>query len=314
MKPIEWDVKQLHISASDAFSEASAEELRALICLLETDGKAGVEAIAKTAKISKARAGSALAFWQAALEAGTQGQTVVDEFDYRLRPSVLDDMTGTETANVIRDNALSALYEECAAVLGKPVLNDTEVRDIAALYSQYALGEEFILTLLTDMAKRSRVTVRTFVNKAIDLHGKGITTIEELSDYFTDRDNQGEWERRTRKALGIFSRALTSEEKTCFRKWVELYGYNEDVLTLAYDKTVAGSGKYSLAYMDKILTDWYQNRCLTKEECEARAAASRPVPAGKKDKKEKPRYGNFDPDEAFRNALARSMGESPEKK
>ncbi len=309
MKIESWDLKQLHISSSDAFLEASAEELRALLCLLETEGKAGVDQIAKAAGISKARAKSAMAFWSVALETPKAETTVVDEFAYRLRASELDEMTRKETADVIRDNALSALYEECAAILGKPMLNDTEIRDIAALYAQYALSEEYIVTLLTDMAKRSRVTVRTFVNQAIKLHEKGITTIELLSDYFEGRENQGEWERQMRKVLGIYSRALTSDEKTCFRKWVELFGYGEDVMTLAYDKTVKGSGKYSLAYMDKILTDWYQNKCTTKEACEAYAAASHPAYTEKKSKKEKPRYGNFDPDEAFKNALSRSMGE-----
>lgn len=309
MNIVNFDLQKANISASPAFLEASAEELRVLVILGENPA-VGAEEAAKRAGISLARAKSAIAYWQAAL-GEEKKENIIEEFGFRLSGDDLDEMTGKEAAELIRDERLSALFEECARLIGKPALSDTEIRSLAALYAQYGLDADYILTLLSDMAKTSRPTVRTLCNRAIRLHGKEITTVDALSAYFREREETGEWERRARKAFGIYSRALTAAEKKNFRKWVELFGYGDDVLTLAYDKTVGATGKMSVAYMDKILTVWHENGLLSAADCRAFAEAHKSqIPT--KDAKEKPRYGVFDPEETLNRALARSMGDDKE--
>lgn len=322
MKAYTYTLTPLRLMGSELLAEASAEELRVLLCLMERGGQITLGELAQGAGVREARAASAVSFWEAggaivlrATDEGTDEPT--QEFPYRLQADTLEEEGALAVAASIRDHDLASMLTECAALLGKPTLGDRDVRALTGLYTQYALSEEYIVTLLGDMCQRSRATVRTLVNRAIKLSGDGIDTIEKLNEYIRHRDEVGEWERRMRRVLGIYSRALSAEEKQFFRKWVELYGFGEDILALAYDKTVHNTAKYNPAYMDKILTDWYENGCHTPAACEERYTASRPTegvasrtakPAAKKE-----RYGTFDPEEAFQRALERSFRDMDKK-
>ena len=111
------------------------------------------------------------------------------------------------------------------------------------------------------------------------------------------------------------------KEKDYITKWGEEYGYDIPIITAAFDMLPAGS-QMSFGYIDKILADWHENNCNTVDECEERhriylkeretaenKSASSST-ARRAPKKTTPRYGDFDPDEAFRRALARTYGES----
>lgn len=325
MKIYTYTLTPLRLSGTELLTEASAEELRVLVCLMESGGEAELSALAKGAGVREARAASAVSFWEAAgvirlgepaPRAEGSATAIVDEFSYRLQADTIEEESAVCVADAIRDHSLSGMLTECATLLGRPTLNDREIRALTGLYTQYALSEEYIVTLLADMCTRSRCTVRTLVNRAIKLSEKGVDTIEKLNDYFHRRDEHGEWERRMRRVLGVYDRALTTEEKTLFRKWVELYGFGDDILSLAFNQTVHNTARYSASYMDKMLTDWYENDCHTREACEARYAASRPKDAqatsSRKTAAPKERYGSFDPEEAFRRALERSYKKSQE--
>jgi DNA replication protein DnaD len=71
--------------------------------------------------------------------------------------------------------------------------------------------------------------------------------------------------------------------------------------------------------MDKILTDWSEAGCKSTDECrrrfeESKAERAKNFVGSKKAtreaKRRTPRYGDFDPNEAFKRALERSYGNS----
>lgn len=330
MKQYTYTQTPLRLTGTELLTEASAEELRVLLVLTEYGGRVTLSDLAKGAGVREARAASAVSFWEAGgvirltqgdtparVEKDARADEPIREFDYRLSADTIEDEPTAAVAGAIRDNDLYAMLSECATLLGKPSLSDYEVRALTGLYTQYALSEEYIVTLLGDMLSRSRATVRTLVNRAIKLSADGVDTMEKLNDYFRQRDEVGEWERRMRRVLGIYSRALTEKEKQLFRKWVELYGFGEEILSLAYDRTVNNTARYSAAYMDKLLTDWYEHDCHTPAACEQRYTASRPTEGarrgGTKPQAPKERFGNFDHEEAFARALERSFAPADKK-
>lgn len=302
-----------------AFAEASADELRVLLALIGENGSSDTATLAEATGISAARVASSVVFWT---ESGIlrpnddndrTATNIVDDFEARLRAEDVREESNLTVAKTIRDHALQDLFVACAELIGRPALNDREIHDIVALYEQYGLSEEYIITLLHDLTSRSRTTIRALVNHAIKLHGFEIDTVEKLNTYFRDRDATGEWERLIRRVLGIYGRALTKSEKAAARRWCEDYEYDEPILTLAYDVTVKNTGRASVAYMEKLLEDWHRNGCRTAEACLARYGAAKPTKpdpsAQRTTKKEKPRYGTFDPEDVFKKALARSYGE-----
>ena len=65
--------------------------------------------------------------------------------------------------------------------------------------------------------------------------------------------------------LSVLNRDLTDAEKKCFRRWISL-GLSAELISGAYELTMLRCGKWSVAYMDKILLSWHEQGMRTLEE------------------------------------------------
>ena len=307
MTMIDYINGKLSLTGNPEFYSASADELRVLLVLLEQNRTPSAEEVAERAKVSVARAASAISYWESAGVMGTLDRRVTYEFESR---EVGED-TALEVANTIRDESLAALIAECAAMLGKAMLSDTEIKRIVELYDRYGLSEEYLVTLLSDMCQTDkRVSISYFSKKAIRLAEDGIDTTEALVAYFTARDSRLEGERIYRSLIGEWQRALTDSERTRLIRWTQEYGYGEEIMRLAYNLATDAGAKRIPPYMDKLLTDWNGKNLRTPTACRADYEAGKQSyeKPEKPSKKNAPRQGNFDPEEAFRLALERSYG------
>ncbi len=305
------------VCKSSAFFEASAEELRLLLAVMDYPA-ASADELASTAGISLARARSALALWESAgvIKEATLDGNIEEEFDGARLTEDADEISGVEAAREIRDCGLKHTIDECAVLLERPALHTDEIKKIVLLYTEYGLDEQFILTLLASLISKSKsVTVSMLQRRAKALFEKGINTSEKLDAYIAEKEEEIAGEMELRRALGIY-RPLTKSQRELARKWFTEYGYGLDIIGEAYDITVSNIDKASFAYMDKLLTRWFDSGCKTTADCKAKIdadrqekAASKSTPSKKKKEAEKPRYGNFDPEEVFKRALERSYGE-----
>ena len=154
--------------------------------------------------------------------------------------------------------------------------------------------------------------------------GEGILGIkcgEGLEAHLSEIESSSGAEWEFRRLFGIYNATLSQSQREYFRKWSEDYGYSVGIVSLAYDIAVLNtrSGRGDLRYIDAILTEWHNAGCKTVNECReyieaerAKKAAKTPIRTGKKATKstpETPRYGNFDINEAFNDAVARSFSE-----
>lgn len=314
----EYIYSPLSISDKEAFYEASREELRVLLALLECGGKIdSVEELAQAAKASLARTSSALLFWEEAriIRKGGNQQTITEEFEERIRSGKIREITSADAARTIRNEKLADMINECAVIMKRSALNSSEIKELAALHEQYALSEEFIVTLAAYLAGHGKLTVSKLVNKAIKLTEREVDNEKALEEYIVERESESEAEREFRKLFGIYGRAPSKTEKECFKKWSHDYGYFTEIVGEAYDIAVTNATRGHLAYADKLLTRWYETGCRTLSECKARYEADQSEKKNKKEaikanktEKETTRYGNFDPEEAFLKALERSYG------
>ena len=319
-------------SESEAFSEATEAELKVLIALMERGGVAGDEELISATGASKSRVLSAIALWQGEgiIEEGIgaadekpntpYGNSITEEFDERVGVDELYEQSAAETAEGIRNRGLASLMDECAAMMGKPMLSPSEVKRIAALSIQYALSEEYIAILASHLAERGALTVTRLVSRAAKLTEQDINTPEELEAYIADKERERGDFSELKRFFGIHDRKLSRTEEDYFRKWLYDFGFDTAMIAEAYDYTVNNTGKRSFAYMDKLITDWHASGCKNAAECrnryeqvraEQNAAATQKkkaeTPQYRRPEKEKPRYGDFDPMEAFQRALERSF-------
>ncbi len=315
--------KPIKLTEKQAFLDASREELRVLLAVIEDESRAkDVDFLARVCNISKARARAALVFWQeeGVLLNKRATATITEEFEERLNRGEIREEPGKEVAKSIRDSSLVDMINECAAVMKRSAFNTREVKDLTALHEQYALSAEFIVMLAAHLAENGKLTVTKLVNKAIQLSEREIDTPQALEKYIVETTGDNEAERSFRAIFGIYDRALSKTEKECFRKWSRDYCYYNDVVGEAYDIAVSSVSRGYVAYADKILSRWYDTGCRTLAECrqryEADGAERKAQKVEKRPRKTAPpkeRYGNFDVEDAFQRALDRSFGKKDDK-
>ncbi len=324
MSDFTYKVTPLAVTESPAFTEASADELRVLLALVELGGRFDSESeLADAAKVSRARCTGALAFWAEAgvIRLDDGRPTVTEEFGERLATGETFEEKSVVVAERIRDENLASMLDECATLMQLAALSNTEIKEITALCTQHALSPEYVVTLAAYLAEGGKLRVSRLTSKAAELIRCGVDTVEVLENYIqNDQKSSGaEWE--IRRVLGIYGRNLTKAEQERFKKWVDEFGYSVAIIEEAYNIAVDGtSGRGISAYMDKVLTGWHEAGCRTVNECVAqREARKASYTAEKSEPKkrakttvEKPRYGDFDINDAFSKALARSYGEGSE--
>ena len=324
MPTLKYRTDRIRVIGSQAFSEASREELRVLLALLELSGEAeSLEALSEAAMISSARCRSALAFWEESgiISVDNGEPTITEEFDERVVRGEIDEVPAVQVAETIRDEGLAQMIQEVAVIMGQVCLSNDDVKKLTGLYTQYSLSPYYIAILANHLKNRGVLTIRRLCDEAIKLCEKGFDTPEALEAYLKDlEDTSGvEWE--FRRLLGIYNRALSPAERRYFKKWSEEYGFSVGVVGMAYDIAVLNtkSGRGDLRYMDSILTSWHEVGCKTVGDCERHIEAEREkrkvekVACGSKKTSKTtpptPRYGNFDINEAFNDAVARSFSE-----
>ena len=313
-------------SPTDApsFCEASADELRVLIALLESSGETlSYAKLAKRAAVSEARARSATELWRAEGIIGDSQDAPIednvrDEFNTRFSSDMYDE-SSKETARVVRDGELAELIEECATLMGKAALSTEEVKKITSIYSQLALSVEFILTLAMHIAEHGDLTAVRLAKKAESLVNSGVDNIEALGIWIEDRGSESDVDMEFRRLFGIWNRKLSPSNREYFRKWSEDYGYSTEIVGEAYNiwSSNDATGKLNLKYIDTILTRWHECGCKTVAECKAQNERDRGEKGEKKGEKagrrkteKKPEFIDFDVDAAFKRALERSYGSS----
>lgn len=315
---------------TEAFFGASDEELRVLILLLTSEEPLSAEDLQKMARLdSLGDAKDALAFWRGAglikTTAAKKKEPVSDatedvpaEKPKKAPVRSADELptySGNELSTLIEKNNLAAFIEACQQIYGK-VLSSTDINILVGLREELHFDCEYICLLLKYYMEKDsdqKKPMRYIEKVAFSRYDEGVLTYEQLEAYIEKDRLMHSREGTLRKLFGIGERALTSKEETAFRRWCTEYNYDDAVIGLAYDLTVAATNKASVVYADKIIAGWNTAGCKTVsdvhallEKEKAEKAAKKPTKAAKE--KEKDELRSFEVDDFFAHALDRSYG------
>lgn len=326
----DYSLSLAHLTDKEAFIDASKEELRVLLALIECGGIfTDADALSLAAKTSKARTAASIIYWEESgvitKKDGTENdtvKTVTEEFEERVFLGRITERSADIAAREIRDNNLADLLSECAMMMKKPALSTEEAKLISALYTQYALDEEYIITLAAYLSEKDKLTAQRLGAEAERLIKREIDSVDKLLEYLKDKDEEigEEWE--FKKLVGIQNRNLTKKEKEYIKRWYLEFAFGNEIISEAFSISGKLGNQINCSYMDKILTRWHEAGCRTVNECkilserdkaEMDAQAQEKKPPSIPRKKPTPRYGEFDVNEAFEKALLRSYGEESDK-
>lgn len=165
------------------------------------------------------------------------------------------------TKAVNEDSSFRALYGEVQRLLGRN-LNVEELKILLGFVRYLNLPADVITVLICFCKDRARQrgslrapSLRTVEKEAYNWAEQGIDTMEEAAAFIQAQNVRASRLNRMKELLQIRGRSLTPGEEKYAQRWLDM-GFEEAVITMAYERTCINTGGLNWPYMNKILQRW----------------------------------------------------------
>ncbi len=299
--------------------EADAVQLRVLLWLASDLTLSQKPAqLAKLADTTQTAAKQAISFWRSCGVLGegegeatpAMAEVVPVAPKKRLqRADELPTYTSTELAALLESRAsVRTLVDEAQQLLGK-LFNISEVNILVGMLDYLGMSEECVLMLLAHCRNIGKTNLRSIEKTAYQFVDRGITDASAMEEEIRTLETLHSFEGEARGLFGMKSRALTSRESKMLRAWVS-FGYDIEIVRLAYEMTVHATGEASFPYANSILERWNAEGLRTLEQIEqAEEKQKQKKAASKNDTAGNVLGHSFDTDDFLAAALRRSFSD-----
>ena len=161
------------------------------------------------------------------------------------------------------DSSFRSLCGEVQRLLGRN-LNTEELKILLGFIRYLGLPTDVISVLVCYCKDRARQrgslrnpSLRTIEKEAYAWSERGIDTIEDAAAFIQAQNVRNSRLHQLMNLLQIRGRNLTAGEERYASAWLEM-GFDEEALTMAYERTCLTTGGLSWAYMNKILQRWHE--------------------------------------------------------
>ena len=169
------------------------------------------------------------------------------------------------------DADFRSLCGEVQRLLGRP-LNTEELKILLGFIRYLGLGPDVISVLVCYCKDRARQkgnlrnpSLRTIEKEAYAWAERGIDTMEEAVAFIQTQNQRNSRQNKLMNLLQIRGRSLTAAEERYANQWLEM-GFEDEAISMAYERTCLNTGGLSWAYMNKILQRWHEAGLHTAEE------------------------------------------------
>jgi DnaD/phage-associated family protein len=305
---------KFEISGKDAFlpqkeiyraaDGAGESELKVLLLLLShaedrvIDTDACRDKILEALEIDEAEFLSAIAYWRGAkvIKTKKEASKKKEENKKHLLEDKLPDYSEDEMAVKIESTkGLKRVIDECQQIIGK-IFSPADVAVIVGMSDRLSLSGEFITMLTAYVSGTGKKSLRYLEKTACAIYDEGVDTPEKLAEYISKKESAHEMRTAVKKMIGAGDRELTAKEKDALDKWVYEYGYDIDVIRIAYEMTASRiKGPGYIPYMGAIIDSWYKKGLKSTDDINGM------LEAYKNSKSES--VGGFDTDDFFEKAV-----------
>lgn len=156
------------------------------------------------------------------------------------------------------DSGFAAIVQEAQKVLGH-ILSSSDMKRLFGIYDYLALPPEVILELLNHCVSAQpgrRPSMRYIEKEAYVWVNREIVTLEQAEEYIRSSKRRRDETGRVGELLGIRGRELSATEAKYIASWLDM-GFDDEALSVAYDRTLTNTGSLRWSYMNKILSSWY---------------------------------------------------------
>lgn len=138
-------------------------------------------------------------------------------------------------------------------------LSATDINTILYLYDSLGFSADLIEYLIEYCVSKGHTSIRYIEKVALGWADSNIKTVEDAKQtanlhsqsYFT-----------VMKALGISGRNLVPAETDFIEKWKSKYGFSNELIAEACQRTIQTIHQPSFEYTDSILTNWHNKKIL----------------------------------------------------
>ena len=192
----------------------------------------------------------------AAAELSPKAQTVIPE-----KPSY----TAAQLKEFAANEELSQLLYIAQMYLGK-TLTATDTNSMIFFYDTLKMSADVIEYLLEYCISKDHRSMRYIEKVAIDWTEHGISTVKAAREY---SESKSEDMFAVMNAFGITGRSAAKVERDYIRKWREVYGFGNDIIIEACNRTIKATHQPSFEYADSILTQWNERRIKSVDDIKA---------------------------------------------
>ncbi len=177
-----------------------------------------------------------------------------------------------------------ALYGEVQRLMGR-TLSTEELKILLGITNYLGMPMEVVSVLFCYCKDRARQknlrtpSLRSIEKEAYAWAEQGIDTLEEAAAYIQRQNFRQSKIGEIMNALQIYGRKLTPGEAKYAQQWVD-WGFQVDVIEMAYERTCINTGGLSWSYMNRILTRWHENGLMRPEQIKGKER--KPAPKGAK--------------------------------
>lgn len=175
------------------------------------------------------------------------------------------------------DPAFSGICDYYEQAVGRS-LRKSEFDILYTIYDKLNMPADVLMLLINYCKSKGRLSARELERRAIEWHDKGVTTYGAAADLADEMDRKSAERRRVLSIFGIRDRRPSETEAKYIEAW-QAMGMSDEMIRLAYDRTVLRTGKLTWKYLHKILEDWHAKGYHTREQVErAEGTAEAPQP------------------------------------
>ena len=249
---------------------AKKNELRLIMYIFAKGDAFTVEDAANDLGETVEMINSCLSFWR-----GTGIITETDEENARVKnkaASVPDREESYSTLEVaqatMNDEEFSQIIKFAESTLGD-LPNASKQAQLYYLYDNLGMQPDVIMGVIAHCAAAGKTRMSYIKKTAEGIHNDGVETYKELELYLAAKEEYKNFEAAVKRIIGAGERAFTNSEKALVEKWEKEWKVGEELLSVAYERTIALISKPSLPYMSKILEGWHNEGVGTAEEARA---------------------------------------------
>lgn len=148
------------------------------------------------------------------------------------------------------------LMQEAETTLGK-TLSPAMTSLLLTITDDYGLPVE-VTVMLLHYAKEVGKTGTAYIDSvARDWAESNIFTLEAAEQKLQDLSQRRLAWGMVEAAAGLPKRSPSKKEEEAAFRWVYQWGFSREMLSAAYDRCADNTGKFSAAYMNKVLEGWH---------------------------------------------------------